>query len=43
MIHSAPHHPSALTAPPLMSTPLTPVFAALLNGLDAAYRRGRPP
>ena len=25
-----------------MSTPLTPVFAALLNGLDAAYRRGRP-
>jgi DNA ligase (NAD+) len=25
-----------------MSTPLTPVFAALLNGLDAAYRRGVP-
>ena len=25
-----------------MSTPLTPIFAALLNGLDAAYRRGRP-
>ena len=25
-----------------MSTPLTPVFAALLNGLDAAYRRGTP-
>ena len=25
-----------------MSTPLTPLFAALLNGLDAAYRRGVP-
>ena len=25
-----------------MSAPLTPIFAALLNGLDAAYRRGRP-
>ena len=25
-----------------MSTPLTPIFAALLNGLDAAYRRGVP-
>jgi DNA ligase (NAD+) len=25
-----------------MSTPLTPIFAALLNGLDAAYRRGTP-
>ena len=25
-----------------MPTPLTPVFAALLNGLDAAYRRGVP-
>ena len=25
-----------------MSTPLTSVFATLLNGLDAAYRRGRP-
>ena len=25
-----------------MSSPLTPVFAVLLNGLDAAYRRGRP-
>lgn len=36
MIHSVPHRPT------LMSTPLTPVFAALLNGLDAAYRRGCP-
>ena len=25
-----------------MPTPLTPIFAALLNGLDAAYRRGVP-
>ena len=25
-----------------MATPLTPLFAALLNGLDAAYRRGTP-
>jgi DNA ligase (NAD+) len=25
-----------------MPTPLSPIFAALLNGLDAAYRRGRP-
>jgi DNA ligase (NAD+) len=25
-----------------MSAPLTPIFAALLNGLDAAYRRGVP-
>lgn len=25
-----------------MSTPLSPLFAALLNGLDAAYRRGTP-
>jgi DNA ligase (NAD+) len=25
-----------------MSTPLAPIFAALLNGLDAAYRRGVP-